>query len=457
MMMNNTAIGISPKEFTAPIPPIKEIPTSLLFVGYTEFALDDDGQSLINIPKKISCFEEFEQYFGKAKRSNFVATMSSQDSRSIAISEIENNPFTLYYSIQNFFKNNNSTISILSLGHFSEIKKPNVQDFEKALEIIDQYEDFSVLAFSEMQYLPNEEYATFVAKTLEICKNKNRFFIIDLPYKEVQNISYYFEDFRELLGNISPDFLTSAAAYFPSLETKMSYSFSDENVAVRIANQEIGLQDLQTSDPQLYSKILLGIKSKKVILPPSSCIANVYLKNDAERGIWNAPSILPLLEKALFYSMNDVEQAKINSHSTGKSINSIRNIPGKGTLVWGARTLNGNNSEFRYINVVRFVKMLKASILKSLDHLPREQWTANNGHLVLNVVNDFLHHYWQLGALQGLEPSTAYYVNCKINDQNSDFNSIEKNINIDFGIAIFRPAEFINISIDKKIMLQSEN
>ena len=39
---------------------------------------------------------------------------------------------------------------------------------------------------------------------------------------------------------------------------------------------------------------------------------------------------------------------------TGKSIIAIRAFAGKGTLVWGARTLAGNDNEWRYVPVRRF-------------------------------------------------------------------------------------------------------
>ncbi len=445
--------GVYVEEIPTPLPSIKEIPTSVIYVGYTEFAIDEHGHSLMNIPTKIASLEEFELYFGKAKPTNFSVDIPSPDSRNITINENEDNMFILYYSVENFYKNFDAGLSltILSLGSFTEKSAPSIDDYKKALEILNQNEDFTVLVFSEMQYLQDDDYADFVTATLEICQNKNRFFIIDLPNKKIQCTYRYFEEFRNLLPDNRDELLTSCAAYFSSLETNSGYLFSEEKSIVNIGNQAISLHALKNENPELYSRILFRIKNKKVILPPSSFIAKIYLKNDAERGIWKAPSTIPLPVKAIFYTINEVVQSEMNVHPTGKSINAIRNFPGKGTLVWGARTLNGNNHEFRYINVVRFIKLIKASINRSLDTLVFETNNSNTCFKIKSMVENFLHQYWRNGALQGEESKYAYYVRCGLNENMTENDLTENHLIIDFAIALFRPGEFINIRIHKNL------
>ena len=51
--------------------------------------------------------------------------------------------------------------------------------------------------------------------------------------------------------------------------------------------------------------------------------------------------------------------------TSGKSINAIRAFTGKGILVWGARTLDGNSNDFRYISVRRFYIMVEKSVKKA--------------------------------------------------------------------------------------------
>lgn len=55
---------------------------------------------------------------------------------------------------------------------------------------------------------------------------------------------------------------------------------------------------------------------------------------------------------------------------SGKSINVIRPFPGIGTLVWGARTLDGNSQDWRYINVRRTT----TTILKNYTEFLKGRW-----------------------------------------------------------------------------------
>jgi phage tail sheath protein FI len=88
----------------------------------------------------------------------------------------------------------------------------------------------------------------------------------------------------------------------------------------------------------------------------------VYAATDRSRGVWKAPANLSLRSViAPAYKLTDQEQSTLNVHDTGKSINAIRAFTGKGILVWGARTLAGNDNEWRYINVRRFFIFVEES------------------------------------------------------------------------------------------------
>jgi phage tail sheath protein FI len=66
--------------------------------------------------------------------------------------------------------------------------------------------------------------------------------------------------------------------------------------------------------------------------------------------------------------LDSARQGPLNvDPASGKSINALRAFPGKGTLVWGARTLAGNDSEWRYVNVRRFVILVEESVKKSIS------------------------------------------------------------------------------------------
>jgi phage tail sheath protein FI len=93
-------------------------------------------------------------------------------------------------------------------------------------------------------------------------------------------------------------------------------------------------------------------------------MASVFTAVDSSRGVWKAPANVSLnAVVAPNVLVNDLDQASLNVDAvTGKSINVIRTFPGLGTLVWGARTLDGNSQDRRYINVRRTMIMLEQSI-----------------------------------------------------------------------------------------------
>ena len=97
-------------------------------------------------------------------------------------------------------------------------------------------------------------------------------------------------------------------------------------------------------------------------------------------------------------------------HETGKSINAIRSFAGRGTLVWGARTLDGNSNEWRYIPVRRLFNMLEESIQKACLQFLFEANNANTWVRVRGMIENFLNTQWRNGALAGAKPERNNFV-----------------------------------------------
>src|SRR5690606_15075040 len=94
----------------------------------------------------------------------------------------------------------------------------------------------------------------------------------------------------------------------------------------------------------------------------------------------------------------------------GKSINIIRPFTGKGIIVWGARTLAGNDNEWRYINVRRFFIMVEESVKKTSESFVFDPNDANTWVKVRAMIENFLTLQWRAGALQGAKPEQAFFV-----------------------------------------------
>src|SRR5206468_3055037 len=114
--------------------------------------------------------------------------------------------------------------------------------------------------------------------------------------------------------------------------------------------------------PPVFDAIARQVQAVMTLLPPSGAVAGVCAAADRTRGVWKAPANVSLADvSGVAVKLNDQLQEDLNVTTTGKSVNAIRAFAGKGTLVWGARTLAGNDNEWRYIPVRRFFIMAEES------------------------------------------------------------------------------------------------
>jgi len=137
--------------------------------------------------------------------------------------------------------------------------------------------------------------------------------------------------------------------------------------------------------------------------------------------------------------------------TSGKSINAIRAFTGKGTLVWGARTTAGNDNEWRYVSVRRFFNMAEESIKKATYWAVFEPNDANLWVKVKAMIENYLILKWKDGALAGAKPEHAFYVKVGLGVTMTAIDILEGRLNVEIGLAVVRPAEFIIIKFSHKM------
>jgi phage tail sheath protein FI len=213
------------------------------------------------------------------------------------------------------------------------------------------------------------------------------------------------------------------------------------------------LSALETTDNVTYNKILTEIYNLPVTLPPSSAIAGIYARVDKDRGVWKAPANVSLnyVIKPTVKITNLIQDNLNIDTVTGKSINAIRTFTGKGTLVWGSRTLAGNDSEWRYIPVRRFFNMAEESIKKATEQFVFEPNDANTWIRVRAMIENFLILQWRAGALAGAKPEQAFYVRIGLGQTMSAVDILDGKMIIEIGMAVVRPAEFIILRFSHKM------
>jgi hypothetical protein len=279
---------------------------------------------------------------------------------------------------------------------------------------------------------------------------KDRFVIMDVLGESATAVS----DFRSnVTSGPSGERLKYGAAYHPKLKTILSYDYNEANVLVTGTFGITSLEQLKGTNSDFYNQAKKAIESKQVVLAPSSAMAGVYAKVDSTAGVWKSPANVGLnFVEAPSEKISDRQQESLNVDPTsGKSINAIRTFTGKGPMVWGARTLDGNSNEWRYISVRRFFNMVEESVKKSTERFVFEANTANTWIRVQTMIENFLNQQWQDGALAGSKPEEAYYVSVGLNKTMSAQDILEGRMNIEIGMAAVRPAEFIVLRFSHKL------
>ena len=243
----------------------------------------------------------------------------------------------------------------------------------------------------------------------------------------------------------------NAAPYFKILLGKLNAvvnGFYAELKAVR-ANRTETLKDV---DP-VYRSIVDAIRQQGVVLPPSGAVVGRYAAVDRERGVWKAPANVSLAAvKGPTVNITHEDQESLNIDTeAGKSVNAIRAFTGKGTLIWGARTLAGNDNEWRYVPVRRFYNMVEESVKKATAQFVFEPNDANTWVKIRAMIENFLILQWRAGALAGAKPEEAFFVRVGLGQTMTAQDILNGYMHVEIGMAVVRPAEFIILKFSHKM------
>ncbi|HMC99679.1 MAG TPA: phage tail sheath C-terminal domain-containing protein, partial [Ferruginibacter sp.] len=209
-------------------------------------------------------------------------------------------------------------------------------------------------------------------------------------------------------------------------------------------------QSLSALSPT-YRQVMEEIRSRLNLLPPSSAMAGIYTLIDSTRGVWKAPanvSIAQVNAPAVNISHDQQEQMNVDVIA-GKSINVIRPFPGIGTLVWGARTLDGNSQDWRYINVRRTMIMIEQSLKLATRAYVFEPNDSGTWVTLQSMMNNFLFNLWKLGCLAGSAPEQAYDVQVGLGKTMTPNDILDGILRVSVKVAVVRPAEFIVITFQQ--------
>ena len=494
--MNYKTPGVFIEEVPSFPPSVVAVETAVpAFIGYTERAdeteigdfeaVDDSGNAapfggdngLHLKPVRISSMLEYERHFGKAKVQGDI-TVNVDESNVPISAVVADDPgphhYRMHEALRMYFANGGGPCYVLSVGKHSTVQDSGGANIttqnaiDKAelgvdggLAKIRKVDEVTLLLFPDAPGLEAAEFYDLYKDALLQCGElKDRFTVVDV-LRDDDSITLTNPADQVLRDTLASEHLKYGAAYWPWLKTTLRHRYNIDDIMLVQPdvdgnpgpyNGPLGglADDLQTDEFKALVRNTVG--RLRVEMPPSSSIVGIYAKIDSTRGVWKAPanvSVNNIVEPTLKITNN--EQDSLNVHPTGKSINAIRTFTGRGTLVWGARTLDGNSNDFRYVPVRRFLNMVEESVKKATQRFVFEPNDANTWTMVQGMIENFLLLQWRAGALQGAKPEQAFFVRVGIPDTMTALDVLEGRMNVEIGMAIVRPAEFIILKFSHKL------
>ena len=455
------------------------------FIGYTEKARAGK-RDLTNTPVRITSLVEYINYFGGAPKSTFTVSANGE----LTVDAASN--YILYRSLQLFFANGGGTAYIVSVGGYGEgVKAAELIGAETGggLYSLLKETEPTLVVIPEAVLLSAEDCASVQQAMLKHCgaDTRSRFAILDV-HNGAEKRTLRDDDVvtaaRSAYGN---NFLDFGAAYYPWLNTTivsaddLNYSnISNTEGLIELLNKEVeenveagyyksekgslikaeiakiadgynvGVANILKAVSPAYNELVAEMSSKLNILPPSAAVAGIYALVDGSVGVFKAPANVSVSSVvAPTVNLTSAEQEDLNLPLSGKAINAIRPFVGKGTLVWGARTLDGNSQDWRYINVRRTMIMLEQSIKFAAEPFVFRPNDANTWIAVRSMIGSFLRSQWQAGALVGASEDEAFQVECGLGTTMTPQDILDGYMKISVKVAISRPAEFIVITFQQ--------
>jgi phage tail sheath protein FI len=486
MALNLRTPGVYIVEDSKFPPSVVPVETAIpAFVGYTR-ATQYKGESLLNRPVPVNDFLEFMEVFGAPPSiGNFAVALDETGAVVGSVADphtVANGRFRLAYALRHFYDNGGGRCYIVSIGNYgaSAVADDMADAHLAGLAALAREDEPTLLVFPDLSGMAptapinaskiaavRASYHSVLVQALNQCATLgDRFLICDLWDGGAAG-SAGITAFRNGIGTRN---LKYGAVYHPFIQTTLPWNWDEGTITVsQIARRNddgsitrpsphdtMTLTALKsgsaTSSPLIYANVRSALSSFSVILPPAATVAGIYATVDRTRGVWKSPANESLASiRSLTVEIDQDLNDSMNVDPGGKSINALRAFAGKGFLVWGARTLAGNDNEWRYVSVRRFFNMVEESCKEATEPFVFEPNDANTWVKVKAMIENFLIVQWRSGALAGAKPEDAFYVRVGLGTTMTAQDILEGRMIVEIGMAVVRPAEFIVLRFSHKM------
>ncbi|WP_046744079.1 phage tail sheath family protein [Kordia zhangzhouensis] len=411
-------------------------------------------------------------------------------------------PNTIYYmynSIRLFYENGGGDAYIVSVGTYGpqsgkpmtpgdQIVNPNVQlnDLSNGLALLKNEQEPTMYICPEATLLSVENNGTLMQEMLLQSEDmQTSVCIFDIIGGRNPDPIMYTNDIETFRNNTGANGLNYGAAYYPFVGTTIMQTSDldytnlfggdlkqlqpllspadnpNSTVETIIGNIEnpsgtpLTVSQYNNSliaASKTYSTIINHVLNDANMLPPSGGMAGVITVTDNEVGPWQAPANTSMVGAAsLPIKLSESQQADLNVDAvSGKSINAIRFFNGLGILIWGARTLDGNSQDWRYLSVRRTMIFLEQSCKLAAQAYVFAPNDKNTWEAVKSMIGSFLTSVWKEGGLQGATAASAFSVDCGLGTTMTSDDILNGFMNVTVKVAVVRPAEFIVLTFQQQ-------
>jgi uncharacterized protein len=306
----------------------------------------------------------------------------------------------LGYAVSLFFANGGKSAWVVRVA-----REATVAQWRRGLAALAGAREFDLLV------LPGLDNATVAAEALACAQSRRAFLLRDAP-PGAESVALMQNADAAL--PVSPD----TAVYFPWLEI---------------------------SDP--------ARRGATRLTAPAAAVAGVIARIDAQHGVWHAPAGTEANLRNVA-GLAVAVTSKDNEVLNALAINCLREFPGKGRLVFGARTRAGANaigSEWKYVPVRRLALFIESSVERGLAWVVFEPNDEPLWAGIRQSADAFLHGLFRAGAFQGTSAKDAYFVKCNRSTMTAADLRFG-NVNILIGFAPLKPAEFVIVKLVLKTL-----
>lgn len=313
----------------------------------------------------------------------------------------------LYQTLQHYFSSGGQGCYVFSLGAWDDTHSSPVSDLQSVAlrQALGAETTITLLAFPDIIRMQDSEPVQWCAVWQQmnmLCDVRSGLFaVLDTPDDATETVA--------ALEKLPPEGIERAAAYWPRL-----YIDSDSG--------------------------------EKITVPASGAVIASMQLVDHQYGVWRAPANM-----ALPQVISPVYRAVEHEHLFALqdvSCNLIRSFPGRGTRIWGCRTLTSDHtSSFRYIQMRRLLDYVE----RSLERLARMYLFEPNNEVtwykIKGQCHNWLRRLWQQGGLSGAQESDAFSISLGLHETMTRDDILAGKMVVLVRIAPLNPAEFIDITL----------